>query len=81
MVVLRLKENASQKNELYSGMQQVFSEENKRYFTDVSKMEENLFNSYTVLPVMFVNRNIAVSDKVSNVRIDGNGNVDFSGLD
>lgn len=78
MIIFNGKDDSENKIALYSDMKQFFTNENKRYFEDITKIEENLFNSYSVVPIMFTNRNIVVSDKVSNVRLDGNGNVDFS---
>lgn len=45
---------------------------------DFYKMEDTLFNSCIVLPLVFFNDNIAINNKVKNVSLDGNGNMDFS---
>lgn len=45
---------------------------------DFSLLEENLFENYNILPLVFYNQNIAVSDKISQLKLDGNGNIDFS---
>jgi hypothetical protein len=29
---------------------------------------------------MFINKNIAISDKLSNISVDGNGNIDFASI-
>lgn len=80
MELLRLKENSSNKNNLFEGMKNIFEKENGQYSSNDINVEDKFFNSYIVVPVMFIDTNIAVSDKVKNVRIDGNGNVDFSGM-
>lgn len=56
----------------------ILESESKENTSNYSKIEEKLFNDCTLVPVMFANRNIAISEKVSDVVIDGNGNVDFS---
>ena len=80
MALLRLKENSSNKSTLFEGMKNIFKKENVEYYVNDVNTEEKFFNSYIGLPIMFVDRNIAVSDKVKNIRVDGNGNVDFSGM-
>lgn len=41
-------------------------------------MEDDLFSTYTFLPLMFFNENIAINDKSKNIKLDYNGNIDFS---
>lgn len=50
----------------------------KKY--DFSSLEESLFDNYNILPLVFYNENIAISNKISNLKFDGNGNVDFATL-
>lgn len=45
---------------------------------DFSSLEENLFEDCDILPLIFYNENIAISDKISQLKFDGNGNIDFS---
>lgn len=40
-------------------------------------IEENLYNNYKILPLVFYNNNIAVNSKVKNIVFDGHGNIDF----
>lgn len=44
-------------------------------------IEEELFNQYKILPLMFYNDNIAVNKKFKNMSLDGNGNIDFSKIE
>ena len=37
-----------------------------------------MFNSYSILPILFYNENIAVNDNITGVTLDCNGNIDFS---
>jgi len=46
--------------------------------SDYSGFEENIFDNYNVLPLVFYNENIAISDKISELKLDGNGNLDFT---
>ncbi len=80
MALLRLKEKSVSKNKLFEEMKNVFLKENSQYFLEGANIEDKIFNSYIGVPIMFIDRNIAVSDKVGNIRLDGNGNVDFSGV-
>jgi peptide/nickel transport system substrate-binding protein len=45
--------------------------------SDYSNLEESMFQNYNVLPLVFYNENIAISDKISQLKLDGNGNIDF----
>jgi len=45
---------------------------------DYSSLEESLFDNYNILPLVFYNENIAISDKISQFKLDGNGNIDFA---
>lgn len=47
------------------------------YYGDYYSLEESLFNNYNILPLCFENENIALSDKVSSINFDGNGNLNF----
>ena len=43
-------------------------------------IEEDLFSNYNILPLAFYNDNIAINKKIKNLVLDGNGNIDFSGI-
>lgn len=42
--------------------------------------EEGFFNNYVVLPIMFMNENIASSDRIKDIVVDGNGSIDFQSM-
>lgn len=80
---------SSEKEEFYSSIEKYLSEDDFKlfkslsvndYYGDYSALENSLFSNYTILPLLFYNENIAISDKVSHVDIDGNGNIDFKEL-
>ena len=48
--------------------------------SDYSSLEESLFDNYNILPLVFYNENIAISNKISQLKLDGNGNIDFATL-
>lgn len=50
---------------------------NKSYYL----LEESLFNNYNILPLCFKNENIALSNKITSINFDGNGNLDFSNIE
>ncbi|WP_252247533.1 ABC transporter substrate-binding protein [Clostridium sp. ZBS4] len=43
-------------------------------------LENKIFEEYTIVPLIFYNENIAYSKKISNIKMDGNGNMDFSSI-
>lgn len=46
-----------------------------------TKLEDELFNTYQVLPIIFYNNNIALNSKIKNMILDGNGNIDYSKIE
>lgn len=40
-------------------------------------VEDELFNTYSFLPLAFINENIAINKGIENVSLDGNGNIIF----
>ena len=44
---------------------------------ELSRLEETLFDSCIVLPLVFFNDNIAVNNEIQNISLDGNGNIVF----
>lgn len=76
----------SEKEEFYSRFESYLSEEDfnileslriNDYYGDYHTLEESIFNNYTILPLVFYNENIAISEKISDISIDGNGNINF----
>lgn len=63
-------------DELLSRINGLKSEEEKR--TAFLEIEDSLFNSYRVLPLLFYNENIAINDGIENISLDGNGNLNFN---
>ena len=48
--------------------------------SDYEEFEDRLFNSYRILPIAFINKNIAISTKISNIFLDGNENLNLSDI-
>ena len=46
-----------------------------------SQIEDSLFNNYKILPLLFYNENIALNNKVKNINLDRNGNIDFNNIE
>ena len=63
-------------DELLSRINGLKSEEEK--ITAFLEIEDALFNSYRVLPLLFYNENIAINNGVENISLDGNGNLNFN---
>ena len=79
MILINCSQDVNNREELYKEMGGLLSVEESDY-KDFSKLEENLFYSYRIVPVMFINKNIAISDKLSNISVDGNGNINFDSI-
>ena len=45
-----------------------------------AQIEEDLFNNYRILPLLFYNNTIAVDSNVDSKILDGNGNIDFKNI-
>ncbi|MEN8079216.1 ABC transporter substrate-binding protein [Clostridioides difficile] len=45
-----------------------------------AEIEEDIFNNYRILPLLFYNNTIAVNNTVENSILDGNGNIDFKSI-
>ena len=45
-----------------------------------AQIEEELFNNYRILPLLFYNNTIAVNSNVDSSVLDGNGNIDFKSI-
>ena len=43
-------------------------------------IEDNIFNSYSILPLLFYNENIAVNNDITGLTLDCNGNINFSAI-
>lgn len=79
----------SEKEEFYTSFEDYLTSidlnilENLRindYYGDYFNLENSLFNNYNILPLVFYNENIAISNKISDISFDGNGNIDFNQL-
>ena len=60
----------------YTGATPVFVEPEENYFN----IEDNIFNSYSILPLLFYNENIAVNNDITGLTLDCNGNINFSAI-
>ena len=45
-----------------------------------AEIEEDLFNTYKILPLLFYNDNIAINGELTDDLLDGNGNIIFRNL-
>ena len=45
-----------------------------------AEIEEDLFNNYRILPLLFYNDTIAVDSSIDSSILDGNGNIDFKSI-
>lgn len=88
IVLVNAKSDSNEKDELYKELSDLLTGSEKAALeSEINKsskefenIEEKLFDDCTIVPVMFSNINVAVSSKVSNIVMDGNGNIDFSSI-
>ncbi|OOM79679.1 ABC transporter substrate-binding protein [Clostridium sp. BL-8] len=86
MILINEEANAFNKLNFYSNLKAYLTEGQSELLekctasksgSDYSNLEESLFQNYDILPLVFYNENIAISDKISKLKLDGNGNIDF----
>lgn len=87
MAIVNLNANYNDKDEFYKVISPYISEEliNKVNISSsieeekqiLTQVEDSLFQNYYVLPLVFYNDNIAVSESIENINLDGNGNIKF----
>ena len=88
ITLLNLKTEGDSRKELFTNIKCFFTEEENKIFErelvdgndSFSELEEQLYSSYRLLPISFKNNNIAISEKISNLKLDGNGNIDFDSI-
>ncbi|GAA0078135.1 hypothetical protein UT300005_25130 [Clostridium sp. CTA-5] len=89
MILMENNANVLNKKEFYKNFESYLSDLEKEKIINLqSKDEKNiydnienkLFESYRILPLVFYNQNIAFSKNVSTIKFDGNGNIDFSSI-
>ena len=85
MLLLNNEANISDKQNFYSKFKEYLTDNQNKLLEkpiiyDYSSLEESLFDNYNILPLVFYNENIAISNKISQFKLDGNGNIDFSTL-
>ncbi|SCK00930.1 Periplasmic murein peptide-binding protein precursor [uncultured Clostridium sp.] len=87
MAIINLDADYSDKTEFYKVISPYISEDliNKVRISKtveeekeiLTQIEDNLFENYSVLPLIFYNDNIAVNSAIENINLDGNGNLKF----
>lgn len=88
MIIVAAEGDSNNKEEFYSGLDSYLTVKQKNILESnlnsdknkYSELENELFNSYTILPVLYQNTNIAISSNIQTMKFDGNGNVDFSNI-
>lgn len=90
VALIQCEASLNNKKELYNTIKNFLPKEYKESLENskeedkeavFSNMEDGLFSSYSVLPLLFYNENIAISEKMKNIALDGNGNIYFSKLE
>lgn len=77
--------NSNNKKEFYSNLKSYYTENELKIYEKLYKkenknfneLEETLFNNYTILPLLFENKAVAISKEVNNIEFDWYGNIKF----
>ena len=89
MILVDNKADYKDKEAFYTNFEKYLNETDRNlleknrindYYGEYYSLEESLFSNYNILPLCFKNKNIALSDKVSSINFDGNGNLNFSDI-
>lgn len=87
MILLNNDANSMNKENFYSAFQEYLTESQNKILKKLiennksnsfTELEDSLFNEFSIVPLVFYNENIAISNKISKLKLDGNGNIDFS---
>lgn len=86
MLILKNENKIGDREGLYVNVNDLLNEAEKNIFEkeklegekSYSDLEMELFSSYRILPLGFLNNNICISHKIENIKFDYNGNLDFS---
>lgn len=84
MVLLNAESDDYNKQKLYLSFKEYLSESQLKLLDSLKDdwwlLEENLFNNYDILPLVFYNENVIYGEDISTLNIDSNGNIDFSSI-
>ncbi len=80
--------NSNNKEEFYLNLKSYYTEKELSIYEGILKstnknfneLEDALFNDYSILPLLFEKKNVAVSKEVKNIEFDWYGNIDFKTL-
>ena len=85
-----ISEVADSKNreEFYAALESYYTEKEGSLYESIKKsnkqdfnpLEEQLFNNYTIVPLLFENKNVAISKTINNIEFDFYGNINFETL-
>lgn len=80
--------NSSNRKEFYSNLKPYYTEGELKIYEKLcnkksrnfNELEDVLFNNYSLLPLLFENKSVAISKKVNNIQFDWYGNIKFEAL-
>ena len=75
IALLEYEENSNDRGKLYNEIRMLCDEK----FDDLV-LEDNIYDLYKFIPLMFINENVALSDRVDNLEFDSNGAIDLSNI-
>lgn len=80
--------DSKNKEEFYAALESYYTEKEGSLYESIKKsnkqdfnpLEEQLFNNYTIVPLLFENKNVAISKTINNIEFDFYGNINFETL-
>lgn len=87
-VIIDETANSNNKEEFYLKLKSYYTEKELSMYEEIIKttnknfnrLEDTLFNGYSILPLLFEKKNVAVSKDVKNIEFDWYGNINFKTL-
>lgn len=87
-VIIDETANSNNKEEFYLNLKNYYTEKELSIYKEAIKstnknlneLEDTLFNNYSILPLLFEKKNVAISKDVKNIEFDWYGNIDFKTL-
>lgn len=87
ILIVDLVANTNNRLEFYKNLKPYYTDKEEIIYKkelsgkgEFIELESNLFNNYRILPLLFENKNVAISSEVENIEFDWNGNIKFETL-
>lgn len=79
MALVNLEVTENYQDELYDTVSEYLPDTAMEVWSsEEESVEEELFNNYSIVPLIFYNENIAINKGIHGITLDNNGNIRFS---